>query len=398
MRAWRAVWLVAVVAVACTSPEAVTGGAELEQRRHAGAGSSSLPSGRTGYRTYAEVGSDLGELATVRADVVSRLALPHRTVLGVDVVGVEITHDVGKYDGKPVLVVVGAHNASDWASAEVAVEFATDLAEQDGRDPRVTALLDRVRVVVVPVVNPDGFQLSRAGTVPGKRGNCRVDFPASQSCATSPDVGVDLDRNYGVGWKAGDHRGAGAFSEPETRNVRELVAGRQVTVFATLGTGAGTVLRPSADESSTAVGQALADAGGWTSAVSAVGGTATEWVHGTTGGLAFAVEPRAGEYLDQYRGGAREALLRAGEAAGDRRYHAVVSGVAPAGARVTVRNTSGVRSSMVANGPFEWEVNPAEAWTLDCGTENEVLQSAEVSVGRGERVSVDLGQCSRSWG
>ncbi len=160
----------------------------------------------------------------------------------------EITHDVSARDGKPVLLVTGGHHAVEWAGVEVETEFATDLAQRDGWDPRITALLDRVRVVVVPVVNPDGFQLSCAGTVPDKRGR-RVADPAAESCATSPRAGVDLNRDYGVNWggagssanrAADDHRGTARFPEPETWNVRDLVASRQVT----LHTYAGMVLRP----------------------------------------------------------------------------------------------------------------------------------------------------------
>ncbi|HEX6347347.1 M14 family zinc carboxypeptidase [Umezawaea sp.] len=142
------------------------------------AGASRLSSGRTGYRTSAEV----AELADARPDVVERAEPPHRTTAGLDAVGVGITHDVTASDGKPVLLVAGAHHAGEW----VVVEFATDPVQRDGRDPRITAPLGRVRIVVVPVVNPDGFQLSRAGTVPDERRDRRVAHPAARWCATSP--------------------------------------------------------------------------------------------------------------------------------------------------------------------------------------------------------------------
>ncbi|WP_442940205.1 M14 family zinc carboxypeptidase [Nocardioides sp. B-3] len=61
--------------------------------------------------------------------------------------------------------------------------------------------------------------------------------------ATSPGgfgIGVDLNRNYGGFWGgpgASDlfadptYRGAGPFSEPETRNVRNLISNRRVTMM-----------------------------------------------------------------------------------------------------------------------------------------------------------------------
>ena len=51
----------------------------------------------------------------------------------------------------------GVHHAREWPSGEVNMEFALDLARGYGSDPRITSLLERVRVIVVPVINPDGF-------------------------------------------------------------------------------------------------------------------------------------------------------------------------------------------------------------------------------------------------
>ena len=45
------------------------------------------------------------------------------------------------------------------------MEFALDLAKRYGTDPRITKLLDTVRVYVFPVINPDGFVDSR-GEIP----------------------------------------------------------------------------------------------------------------------------------------------------------------------------------------------------------------------------------------
>ena len=83
-------------------------------------------------------------------------------MLGEPIVGVELAADVNRTDdGRPVYLVLGEHHAREWPSGEIAMEFALDLAAGYGRDPRITSLLDRERVIVVPIVNPDGFQVSR---------------------------------------------------------------------------------------------------------------------------------------------------------------------------------------------------------------------------------------------
>ena len=56
---------------------------------------------------------------------------------------------------------MGAHHAREWPSAELAMEFAVDLVKNYGKSARITRLLKQARVIVVPVVNVDGFVLSR---------------------------------------------------------------------------------------------------------------------------------------------------------------------------------------------------------------------------------------------
>jgi hypothetical protein len=121
---------------------------------------------------------------------------------------------------------VGLHHAREWPSGELPIEFAFDLVRNERSDPRIGALLDRVRVVVVPVVNPDGFTASReapadtqdpvasqlAGLVQNgtsyRRKNCRAagesgltqpptpceGAPASTSTATTRSTGAATAR------------------------------------------------------------------------------------------------------------------------------------------------------------------------------------------------------------
>ena len=56
---------------------------------------------------------------------------------------------------------IGVHHAREWPSGEHSIEFAydllTDYATSDAHDRPV----DTTRTIVVPIVNPDGFNLSR---------------------------------------------------------------------------------------------------------------------------------------------------------------------------------------------------------------------------------------------
>ena len=103
---------------------------------------------------------------------------------------------------------------------------------------------------MIPVVNPDGFNISReAPDAPPetefdqfsyemKRKNCWPN-PARPGRATTARragcSGVDPNRNYGAFWGGSGasvdplddtFRGTGPFSEPETQNIRELQSTR----------------------------------------------------------------------------------------------------------------------------------------------------------------------------
>ncbi|GAA2114339.1 M14 family zinc carboxypeptidase [Nocardioides bigeumensis] len=314
---------------------------------------SPLPSGRDAYRTLADYNDDLRELAAIRPAIAKRITLPHKSLDGRTVYGIEIGRNVqAAEDGRPVFVLLGLHHAREWPSGELAMEFAYDLVQNYGTDARITGLLDRSRVVVVPVVNVDGFELSRTdgslvdlrevdagGTVsllgtPGnayKRKNCRVvdgQDPIDGTCrvasATSPGgygVGVDLNRNYGGFWGgpgASDvfadptYRGAGPFSEPEIQNVRELISGRQVTTMISNHTFSNLVLRPNGvhpdtighdglpvgnapdEEALKALGARMTAANGYRNIhgweLYDTTGTTEDWSYNATGGFGYTFE------------------------------------------------------------------------------------------------------------
>ena len=351
--------------------------------RAVAAATSALPSGRRTYRRYSDYLHDLTALPAAHPGLARPVTLPVRSVLGRPIVGVELAAGVDRTDdGRPVYLVLGDHHARDWPSAEIAMEFAIDLAKGYGRDPRITSLLDRERVIVVPIVNPDGFLVSRddvrsdrrfAATAHGglmKRKNCAADTPLEASEPCRDRAGVDLNRNYGAGWggpgasldyTADDYRGPGPWSEPETRAVHELSQGLPVTGVQTLHNYAGLVLRPpgarvlgvAPDEARLKrLGDAMARATGYVSEhgydLYEVTGATEDWNYAAQGAFGYTIElggtsfqdPYQAGVVDQYFGrpgtpaagrGVREALLLAGEEAADPADHAIVAGTAPAG-------------------------------------------------------------------
>ena len=353
---------------------------------------SPLPTGRVTYRTYTEVVNELERIAKANPARVKRFEMPHHSVLGQTIYGLEITHNVNASSGKPVFVMTGLHHAREWPTVELTMEFIYDVLKNDGVDPRFTALLDSVRFIVVPVVNADGYEMSRTLLIEQKRRNCRVEagkIPTFAECANPANArtGVDLNRNYGAFWggsgasvsPTGDsHRGAAPFSEPEIQNMRELLASNQVVVALSNHTPDAKVLRvPSANEEPVpadvvpydSLAQLLGGdlkwaAGPWPKIYYTASGTMEEQAYYSAGTFAFTFENAPGQQgaarfhppysfvIDQYFGtgaypgsSSRAGFIRLFAAAADRRLHSVLEVKAPAGAMLTLHKSFTMETS-----------------------------------------------------
>jgi zinc carboxypeptidase len=175
---------------------------EMAYAADVGVDGSPLPSGRTTYRVYSDYQKDLETLAEQYPDIVKPMALPENSFQGRPLSGVEISKNVNAADedGRPVFLLVGEHHAREWPSSEAAMEFAIMLAQGYGNDDRITRLLERTRIVVVPIINPDGFISSRSWPADpadilggGGRG-----FPVDPD-QDNPGLGIDPDANNPCG-------------------------------------------------------------------------------------------------------------------------------------------------------------------------------------------------------
>lgn len=359
-----------------------------DQTYAAAAARSPLPSGRTSYRRLADYQLEMKQLARRFPDLVKPLTLPYRTVEGRDVNGIEISRQAGRVaDGKPVFLLMGLHHAREWPSGENAMEFAYDLLTNGDFAERNTRLLSSTRTVIVPVVNPDGFTISREAEPIGdfslfdyenKRKNCNA-APApfayrGGTCADNPAGrlrGTDLNRNYGGFWggngasplwSSDTFRGAAPFGEPETKNIQSLVSSRQVTTLISNHTYSNLVLRtpgqydtqpPKDAPLYQELGARLTAHNGYSNDLSynlyETTGTTEDWSYWNTGGLGFTFEigdqdfhpafrnAVVGEYLGRPgsagagKGGNREAYYAMLEATANKALHSTLTGTAPAG-------------------------------------------------------------------
>ncbi|WP_344160781.1 M14 family metallopeptidase [Kribbella yunnanensis] len=339
-----------------------------------------LPSGRTAYRQLADFNNNLASLAQQYPTKAKLISLKEKSLEGRTVQGLEISHDVATSSGKPVFLMMGLHHAREWPSGELTIEFAYDLLQNDGTDTRITNILEKSKVIIVPVVNPDGFNLSRTLGYEMKRKNCRItngQLPTAGQCAQSSNQsrGVDPNRNYSGFWggpgastslTSETYRGPSAFSEPETRNIQSLVSAHQVTTLITNHTYSNLVLREPGYASAQntpdetvykSLGDQMAAQNGYTSQKAYqlydTTGTTEDWSYYATGGLGFTFEHGASSFhpafsnvVNYYYGsgstagkGNRAAYLLAAESTINPARHSVVTGTGPAGAVLRLKKS-----------------------------------------------------------
>ncbi len=384
--------------------------ARAADRRYAtrvGAAGSALPTGRTTYRTYEEVQSELKGLVDDNPGLVRKVVFG-TSFQGREISGVEIAKNVDEHDGRPVYFLMAVHHAREWPAMEAAMEFAHMLVQEQG-DSRIAGLLANERVVILPLVNPDGFISSRnafdigdqlgqqpdvtlvesiapfGGQFAYRRKNCNGEiFPPSLPCELA--WGVDPNRNYGYNWGGAgssadvtsqSYHGPAPRSESEVKAVWNFVRTHEVTTLITLHNVAALVLRPpgtsgagqAPDEAKLkSIGDRMGAAAGYTSQFGFelydTSGTTEDDSYAATGGFGYTIEigPPDGNFHMPYetgvvaewtganahsnnQGGLKEALLIAAGAAADPADHAILKGTAAAGKVLRLRKTFETKTS-----------------------------------------------------
>ncbi len=170
----------------------------------------------TDYRVISEYDAHIDQFLIDHADIATGIVIG-QSHEGRDIRGIVINAGGGE---KPAVLFNGTQHAREWISPPTTMYIADTLADMYGVDNEITALLDRVEVIVIPIVNPDGYAHTyEAGGDRYWRKNRRDN---GGSCA-----GVDLNRNWGSDWNGGEststdpcsdvYVGPSSMSEPEVQ-------------------------------------------------------------------------------------------------------------------------------------------------------------------------------------
>ncbi|MBM4038765.1 MAG: hypothetical protein FJ290_09640 [Planctomycetes bacterium] len=125
------------------------------------------------------------------------------------------SYSLGAKEG-PLVVLAAGLRGGDWLGAVALNRLAEVLLDNPENDPKIPWLLDRVRLKLLPVLNPHGL---RAG-------------------AATTENGVELDRNFDYHWDAyADRkaRGAKPFSEAGSAVIQAAVEKDKAVAFLDIG-------------------------------------------------------------------------------------------------------------------------------------------------------------------
>jgi len=176
------------------------------------------------FHDTAETWAELRSLAARHPDRAQTLSAG-RSLEGREIPALVIGDSSGSQEGRPNIYVLGCQHAREWISVEVPLGFGRYLLEGGADDPAAQRAVREARFYVLPILNPDGLEFS-IHTDRSWRKNRRPNGDGSW--------GVDLNRNYPLGWEclgsgaggvttSDGYRGLLPFSEPESQALRDFM-------------------------------------------------------------------------------------------------------------------------------------------------------------------------------
>jgi hypothetical protein len=193
--------------------------------------SADFPAQDSAYHNYDEVTAETKAIADAYPSIVQRISIgqsfEHR-----DIWALKVSDNVTTDEDEPEVLIDANQHAREHLTVEMALYLLDELTSKYATDPRIKSIVDSREIWIVPTVNPDGAEYDIAS---GQYANWRKN---RQPNAGSPEIGTDLNRNWGWQWGCcngsssspanEEYRGASAFSAPETQALRDFVLSRRV--------------------------------------------------------------------------------------------------------------------------------------------------------------------------
>uniref|UniRef100_A0A914QW33 Peptidase M14 carboxypeptidase A domain-containing protein n=1 Tax=Panagrolaimus davidi TaxID=227884 RepID=A0A914QW33_9BILA len=193
------------------------------------------------YNTWSTIEEHLHKLRDENPDLVTLIEIgrthENRSILVVKVSG----HRSLAPERVSIWIDAGIH-AREWIAPATALIMLDKLVNDYKRDPEIQTFLDNIDWYILPVMNPDGYEYSHSKNRMWRKNRrpaqCKKNYFHTICCS-----GVDLNRNFD--WFFGStgasadpchetYHGPAAFSEPESRAVKEFLEKNPVKAFITL--------------------------------------------------------------------------------------------------------------------------------------------------------------------
>ena len=268
-----------------------------------------------GYFTYAEMLSILDEMQAKYPNLISAkdTVIDIRTHEGNPIYWVKVSNTPNIDNDNPEVLYTALHHAREANSLSQMIFYLWYILENYESDAEIKYLVDNTEMYFMPCVNPDGY-LWNQSTDPDGGGLWRKNRYADEN----GDVkGVDLNRNYGFEWGVDDqgsspnansdtYRGPSAFSEPETKAVRDFANQHQFQIALNYHTFGNLLIHPwgfsdsATEEDATfkALGNIMIEENNFTLGTGTetvgyvVNGDSDDWMYGDAG--IYAMTPEVG--------------------------------------------------------------------------------------------------------
>ena len=191
-----------------------------------------------GYLTYQEMIDMLDAMANQFPGLISVRAPvgTEQTHQGRELQWVRISDNPDVDEDEPEILYTALHHAREPMSMMQMMYYMWYILENYSGNSEIKYLVDNTEMYFIPCVNPDGYIYNHSIEPDGGglwRKNMRDNN--GDDVFLEKDDGVDLNRNYAFQWGLDDegssshpgsnvYRGEAAFSEPETRAVRDFIS------------------------------------------------------------------------------------------------------------------------------------------------------------------------------
>ena len=151
------------------------------------------------YPSPEEIEKELRSVTNAYPEITSMFSIG-KSVKGRDLWVIKLSNNVKENDSRPEFKYIANMHGDEIVGREIMVRLIKDLAQNYGKDPQITNLLDRVQIYIMPSMNPDGAAASSRGNA--KYVDLNRDFP-DHTTSDNKDVtdGRQLETQAVMNWQ-----------------------------------------------------------------------------------------------------------------------------------------------------------------------------------------------------